>query len=251
MKYKVGDKVRIKSLDWYNENKDEYGYVRCIDFLFTPEHSKYCGSEFTVAHITEFRIPSYVMDNNGHEWTDEMIEGLVEEEKVSNVNSITHDRGDKLACKNDEELPSGNLYEWECPDGYIFKDDNGNVINAQKIVLEKKKKEYPKTFEECVHVLEGESRMSLEQMNTFRRLIDARNAYWKIAGDEMGLGKPWEPDWGNPDHASYPTITRGGGKIIRTTIYTHDCIFAFPTAEMRDAFKENFDPDIEICKEFL
>ena len=42
MKYKVGDQVKIQSLDWYNENKDEYGYVRCIDFLFTPEHSKYC-----------------------------------------------------------------------------------------------------------------------------------------------------------------------------------------------------------------
>ena len=80
MKYKVGDRVKIKSLDWYNENKDEYGYVRCIDFLFTPEHSKYCGCEFTISHITEFQIPSYVMENNGHEWTDEMIEGLVEEE---------------------------------------------------------------------------------------------------------------------------------------------------------------------------
>ena len=27
-----------------------------------------------------------------------------------------------------------------CPNGYIFKDENGNVINAMKIVLEKKKK---------------------------------------------------------------------------------------------------------------
>lgn len=27
MKYKVGDKVRIKSLDWYNKNKNKYGDV--------------------------------------------------------------------------------------------------------------------------------------------------------------------------------------------------------------------------------
>ena len=33
-------------------------------------------------------------------------------------------------------------------DDYIFKDENGNVINATKIVLEKKKKEYPKSYEE-------------------------------------------------------------------------------------------------------
>ena len=65
------------------------------------------------------------------------------------------------------------------------------------------KKEYPKTFEECVHVIEGDSRMSLEQMNTFRRLIDARNAYWKIYGEEVGLEKPWKPDWTNQDLPKY------------------------------------------------
>lgn len=80
MKYKVGDRVKVKSIDWYNENKDAYGYVRCIDSLFTPEHSKYCGCEFTISHITEFQIPSYVMESNGHEWTDEMIECKVKEE---------------------------------------------------------------------------------------------------------------------------------------------------------------------------
>ena len=26
-KYNVGDKVRIKSIDWYNQNKDSYGLV--------------------------------------------------------------------------------------------------------------------------------------------------------------------------------------------------------------------------------
>ena len=28
MKHKVGDVVQIKSLDWYNKNKDEDGWVR-------------------------------------------------------------------------------------------------------------------------------------------------------------------------------------------------------------------------------
>ena len=135
------------------------------------------------------------------------------------------------------------------PNGYEIKDENGNIINATKIVLEKKKKEYPKTFEECVHVLEGDSRMSLEQMNTFRRLIDSRNAYWKIAGEEMGLGKPWKPN----DSSGYCTyaIIRHTGHIRKSRPYADSELLEFPTEEMRDAFKENFDPDIEICKEFL
>lgn len=37
------------------------------------------------------------------------------------------------------EAPTGSIKIWDLPDGYIFKDENGNVINATKIVLEKKK----------------------------------------------------------------------------------------------------------------
>ena len=45
------------------------------------------------------------------------------------------------------------INEIRLPEGYIFKDENGNVINATKIVLEKKKKEYPKTYEECNRIM--------------------------------------------------------------------------------------------------
>ena len=155
-------------------------------------------------------------------------------------------------------FPQDSLYDFmdmldneiKLPQGYQFKDENGNIINAQKIVLEKKKNEYPKTFEECVHVLEGENRMSLEQMNTFRKLIDARNAYWKIYGEENGLGKPWEPDYTKERYIIYKWVDeifkgyKAGG-------FGERFILEFPTEEMRDAFKENFDPDIEICKIFL
>lgn len=42
------------------------------------------------------------------------------------------------------------INEIKLPEGYIFKDENGNIINATKIVLEKKEKEYPKLMRSVV-----------------------------------------------------------------------------------------------------
>ena len=148
---------------------------------------------------------------------------------------------------------------WHCPDGYVFKDEHGNVINATKIVLEKKKKEYPKTYEECLNVLGYDDRETYCIFHTGadERLFEAlyrlkvcRDAYWKLYGEEMGLGKPWEPDWTDLDQWKY-CIWVDVGEFITMTNVRGQHILAFPTEEMRDAFKENFDPDIEICKEFL
>ena len=242
MKYKVGDKVRIKSLDWYNENKDENGNIPLTDctnseYNFIKIKRGFCGKVMTISSVSPFYY-DMVEDNGQYYWTDEMIEGLVEEES-----DITPKFGE---ISEDNNLPT----EWKLPDGFEFRDENGNVINATKIVLEKKKKEYPKTFEECVHVLEGEIRTSLEQMNTFRKLIDARNAYWKIAGEKMGLGKPWKPDWKGDDthkfiiHVIKDEIRCGVG-LVKSDL------LSFPTEEMRDAFYENFKELIEQCKELL
>jgi hypothetical protein len=143
---------------------------------------------------------------------------------------------------------------WHCPDGYIFKDENGNVINATKIVLEKKKKEYPKTYEECAEML-GECAIMThgykrDLLNALQKLIVCRDAYWKIAGEEMELGEPWEPDW--QDNTTHKFIIHTiKDKIHCGVSLVKNHVLAFPTEEMRDAFKQNFDPDIEICKEFL
>lgn len=158
---------------------------------------------------------------------------------------IDNDKDISIDCPTELLLPYNNRIKklmenklnkdmketWCCPEGYEF-DENGNIINATKIVLEKKKKEYPKTYEECCMVLQdacmthkGGYKSNLIQ--TLQKLLICRDAYWKIAGEEMGLGKPWEP------------------------YYTNTMVLSFPTEEMRDAFYENFKSEIESCKELL
>jgi hypothetical protein len=153
----------------------------------------------------------------------------------------------------------------DIPNGYeFFRVDDDN-----KVVLTKKYIQYPKNYEDCCKVLGISYRTQLsytnpdvERGNTYltkeKQLLDifmklriCCNAYWKIAGEQMGLGKPWEPDWSSFSEGSYPTITKCIGKIIKTSIYTNDCLLAFPTEEMRDAFYENFKKEIEECKELL
>ena len=50
-KYKVGDKVRIKSLDWYNSNKDINYNIRKDNQTFLECMSKYCGKEYEIYNV--------------------------------------------------------------------------------------------------------------------------------------------------------------------------------------------------------
>lgn len=148
------------------------------------------------------------------------------------------------------------------PKDHVLKDENGNIINATKIVLEKKKKEYPKTYEECCEILEDVADCSLScfacgVLNNLQKLLLCRDAYWKIAGEEMGLGKPWEPDWKNSEERRYCIVNIEGDINLPEKILTKwilkvtNKILVFPTEEMRDAFYENFKELIEECKELL
>ena len=164
-----------------------------------------------------------------------------------------------------------NTFMMQLPNSdYEFRDENGNVIEAKKIVLEKKKKEYPKTYEECCEVLMGKTDFAdfelvltklsistkyentispepshIKEINVLYKLLICRDAYWKIAGEEMGLGESWEPDWDNlSTNHEFIKINKG--------CFTYSSrVLVFPTAEMRDAFYENFKDLIEECKELL
>ena len=267
MKYQIGDRVKIKSFDWFRNGA-------CIGF--STLMSKYCGEVLTIQSKTNMN--TYCMKEDGGQffWSDDMIEGAMNISKLgtaanpvdpkSNANCLTRERVDELATKIDKELPSGDQNVWELPDGYQFVDENGNVINATKIALEKKKTEYPKTYEECCGVLgiEGGRLMFntkeiteyeenlICKIGKLEHIIVCRDAYWKIAGDEMGLGKPWESEYVNMGEKVY-SIIRSSGVIKKNPIcdFSKCYILEFPTKEMRDAFYENFEEEMEMCKELL
>ena len=271
MRFKVGNRVRIKSLDWYISNKNKFGKVwtKSLDgeslICFDSDMIPYCGMETVVFSVER---ENYALKDIPYAWTDEMIEGLVEKSVSIDVavEETTKDISDKVV----DTLMGGLMVDksFNLPQGYIFKDENGNVINATKIVLEKKKKEYPKTYEECCKVLniavrdldildnmldtsEIIYRKNLDRLlNSFRKLLVCRDAYWKLYGEEMGLGKPWEPNWTNLDQLKY-CIWVDVGEFVTMTNVRGQHILAFPTEEMRDAFYENFKELIESCKELL
>lgn len=79
MTYKEGDKVIIKSQEWYNKNKDKYGAIRFStesgDYYFRKEDERFCGRVVTIGYEGN---GYYCIDEDdmGRFWIDEMIEGL-------------------------------------------------------------------------------------------------------------------------------------------------------------------------------
>lgn len=140
------------------------------------------------------------------------------------------------------------------PKGYEFA---GVDDNAQQIVFQKIRPQYPKTYEECCEVLkttrihiEGLGLDEVNRIKPFIQLLRCRDAYWKIAGEQMGLGKSWEPDWSNAAQRKY-CIVNTEGNVLKWVQKTTNKILAFPTEEMQNVFYENFKDLIEHCKEFL
>ena len=129
------------------------------------------------------------------------------------------------------------------------------VLKEGKYYVVRNEPQYPKTYEECCEILrigsyfEPEIRnVTTEECYIFMKLMKlkrCRDAYWKIAGEEMGLDKPWEPDWYNL------STTHEFIKINKGCFTYSSRVLVFPTEEMRDAFYENFKEEIEMCKELL
>lgn len=83
MKFKVGDKVRVKSLEWYNSNKNAEGKVYkdgISSIYFTEGMTFWCGKIVQIEKI--FGDTYYLVDGSYCHWQDWMFEDeVVTEEK--------------------------------------------------------------------------------------------------------------------------------------------------------------------------
>lgn len=88
--YRVGDKVRVKSLEWYyNKKAKAAGQVIWAGTnTFTSDMSKFCGEVVTISSVvdegTRKGVIEYFIEEEEiikHYWTDEMFE-----DKISNYN---------------------------------------------------------------------------------------------------------------------------------------------------------------------
>lgn len=156
------------------------------------------------------------------------------------------------------------------PDGWEVKEVVGN-----KIIIREKEKELPKTWAECLHIVDnvdiireedseidsfsvseeescgctyGTDRNSNllpsglgKSMLALCQLLICRNAWWKQLG--------WKPDWDKPDEKH--CIVRKGEAADKQIKSFESCILAFPTYEVRDQFLDSFRDLIEEAKELL
>lgn len=186
MKYKVGDKVRIKSKDWYEKNKEEDGYVTLSQRFFNEDMCMYCGKIATIEEISTWN--GYIryqidIDNCHFFWDDEMFEEdfdfkQLEVGETFSIEGKTYRVDEKSEffrdlC-GDKSVPHCSLGMREDKKDVIF-----TKIKKEKIMEEKKVVKFSIDFEnQTVTLYEGYNETVLSK-NELDALLAVRNLLFK------------------------------------------------------------------------
>ena len=133
MKYKVGDRVKIQSLERYNKYKNRYGDINygCeTEILFTSEMSSFCGQVATITrvrYIGGVRFYHLAEDKETHLWVDGMFERLVER----NGKTYPYKIGDRVVLKGNNRCATITDLKYNCWGNlsYYIKIDNDKDIS--------------------------------------------------------------------------------------------------------------------------
>ena len=190
--YKVGDKVcyqpnlqidticisEIISMKWADNS---------VIYFTSNGHSLHaCDLQPYKEEIIEEGTNKDVFEGNAQ--SRDIMNDIIKEEAMEEKGTLEQiDLTRELRIADEVEVILGD-YE------FVLKDGKTYFV---------KKNKYPKTYEECCNILGVEDRENgycgyeYELLGEFQQLLICRDAYWKIAGEQMGLGKPWKPDWNN------------------------------------------------------
>lgn len=98
MKYKVGDKVKVRSKEWWDaQPKNAYGNVKCGSEVFVEGMTYMCGKTVTISAI---RSNTYRIGDEAFYWTDEMFEGLVEDSQKGISEKLIKDISEVIKKNN-------------------------------------------------------------------------------------------------------------------------------------------------------
>lgn len=231
--HKVGDKVIVRGYK-------EQGVDEITSMIITYDND------------VKYRTKNH---RDTHYFTADSLKSTENKKDMDKMNKAVFE-GNAQTCDimNDIIKKDMKQIKIDIPKGYEFfgiSDDN-------EIVLTKKQLQFPKTFIEVLNFWHPDRQLEDDYQRCYKKdliekfqdLLYARAAYWKIAGDEMGLGKPWEPDWLNTEQDKFVLYTHNNVICSNRFVLGHN-VLAFPTAEMRDAFYDNFKDLIESCKGLL
>lgn len=243
--FKVGDKV---SALFQSDKKATNGFCS----IATVTIKSMSWSEDCETMVYDFEETEDVLCAEDLEFVNDTDDHHTKPSKMKNVLAELLEHI-KTTPKEELEREFEELEEWS---------NVGPTVEEFRTFCEcvNKKPKYPDNYEECVRIAKNIHGYDIhidtpaygELMESFVKLLICRDAYWKIAGEEMGLGKPWEPDWlSGRKEEKYCIATQNNEIWHNFSEYGGNEILAFPTMEMRDTFYENFKDLIESCKELL
>lgn len=114
MKYKVGDKVRVKSLEWYESmDKDPFGAVGGDDIKFIADMVRYCGKD---AIVVGCYANSYELDIDEGDWSwyDWMLEDeptISEQLKEKRFNAACCAMNGILSTEYSKPIPNDKIVQ--------------------------------------------------------------------------------------------------------------------------------------------
>ena len=174
--YKVGDNVVVKERDkivtitdmsWRNDREVIY------ETLFKDD----CYECFSAEELQPYKEQEPMeeqtyLNPKANKEKEEIKENLKEVKELM-----------KETIKMNSSEMDGERFIVPIPKGYEFVG-----VDNQQVVFEKVKPQYPKTYEECCEYIGCNDKIKMSLIGQFTQLINARNAYWKLAGEQMGLG---------------------------------------------------------------